>query len=61
MVLIKQYMAQPGIQQFWSRGARAFNPAFRRYVEELGSEEIHSYTYGQQAAGHDGEGVPPVR
>ena len=28
----------------------AFNPTFRRYVEELGSEEIYQYTYGKQPA-----------
>jgi hypothetical protein len=50
VVLIRQYMAQPGVQQFWSRGAASFSPAFRRYVEELGSEEIYSYTYGKQPA-----------
>ena len=50
VVLIRQYMAQPGVQQFWSRGAASFNPAFRLYVEELGSEEIYPYTYGKQPA-----------
>jgi hypothetical protein len=47
VVLIKQYMAQPGVKQYWSRGAAAFNPSFRRYVEELGSEEFYQYTYGK--------------
>ncbi len=50
VVLIKQYMAQPGVQQFWSRGAVAFNSAFRDYVEGLGSEEIYKYTYGRPPA-----------
>jgi hypothetical protein len=50
VVIIKQYMAQPGVQQFWSRTAAAFNPAFRRYVEELGSKEVYSYTSGRQPA-----------
>ena len=47
VVLIKQYMAQPGVQQYWSRGAVAFNPAFRHYVEALGSEEFYKYSYGR--------------
>ena len=50
VVLIKQYMAQPGVQQFWIRGAPAFNPAFRGYVQDLGSEEIYKYSYGKQPA-----------
>ena len=50
VVLIRQYMAQSGVRQFWSRGAASFNPAFRLYVEELGSEEIYPYTYGGQPA-----------
>jgi hypothetical protein len=50
VVLMKQYMAQPGVQQYWSRGAVAFNPAFRRYVEELEPEEIYKYTYGRPPA-----------
>ena len=27
-VLIKQYMAQPGVQAYWSRSAEGFNPGF---------------------------------
>ena len=50
VIIIKQYMAQPGVQLFWSRTAVAFNPTFRRYVEELGSKEVYSYAYGQPAA-----------
>ena len=50
VVLIKQYMAQPGFQQHWSRGAFAYNQAFRRYVEQLGPEEIYKYTYGKPTA-----------
>jgi xylose isomerase len=50
VIIIKQYMAQPGVQLFWSRTAVAFNPTFRGYVEELGSKEVYSYAYGQPAA-----------
>ena len=49
-VLIKLYGSQLGFQQFWSRSSVAFNSAFRRYVDALGSKEIHSYTYGKQPA-----------
>jgi len=49
-VHLKQYNAQPGVQAFWSRSAEAFNPAFRRYVESLGSREIYSYTFVEQPA-----------
>jgi hypothetical protein len=50
VVLLKQYMAQPGVRQYWSRGSTAFNPAFRRYVEGLEPEEIYQYTYGKPPA-----------
>ena len=49
-VLIKQYMAQPGVQGYWSRSAAAFNPTFQRYVEELEPKEIYSYTFGSEPA-----------
>ena len=49
-VLIKQYMAQPGVQAFWSRSAEAYTPAFRRHVEDLGSHEIYGYAFGEQPA-----------
>ena len=49
-VLIKQYMAQPGAKAFWTRSAEAFNPSFRRYVEDLGSQEIYSYAFGEPPA-----------
>ena len=49
-VIIKQYMAQPGVQAFWLRDAEAFTPSFRRHVEDLGSHEIYSYTFGEQPA-----------
>ena len=55
-VLIKQYMAQPGVQEYWFRSVSAFNPAFQRYVEELGPEEMYSYTYGRKPAANQGAG-----
>ncbi len=54
VVLIKQYMAQPGVQEYWSRSVEAFNPAFQRYVEELGSKEMYSYTDGRKPAANQG-------
>ena len=57
-VLIRQYMAQPGVRMNWSRTAESFNPSFRKYVESLGSHEIYSYTFGEQpAAQHADEDV----
>jgi hypothetical protein len=50
MVLLKQYMAQPGVQASWSRTAESFNPAFRQYVEDLEPNEIYSYAFGDQPA-----------
>ena len=47
VVIIKQYTSQPGFQQYWSRGAAVFDPAFRRYVDSLEPEEIYNYTYGR--------------
>ena len=49
-VIIRQYMAQPGVQEYWSRSAVAFNPAFRAYVEALQPEEIYSYTSKEPVA-----------
>ena len=49
-ILIKQYMAQPGVQASWSRSAESFNPEFRRYVEGLEPNEIYSYAFGEQPA-----------
>ena len=49
-VLIKQYMAQPGVQAYWSRSAEGFNPVFRRHVEDLGTHEIYSYTFDEEPA-----------
>ena len=56
VVLIKQYMAQPGVQEYWSRSVEAFNPAFQHYVEELESKEMYSYTYGRKPAANQGTG-----
>ena len=49
-ILIKQYMAQPGVQASWSRSADSFSPAFRRYVENLGSDEIYNYALSEEPA-----------
>ena len=49
-ILIRQYMAQPGVQQYWSRSAVSLNPAFRAYVEALQPSEIYSYTSKEPAA-----------
>ncbi len=49
-VLIKQYLAQPGVQAAWSRSAEIFNPEFRRYVEGLDANEVYSYAFGEQPA-----------
>ena len=57
-VVIKQYMAQPGVQAFWSRSAESFNPAFRRYVEDLEPNEIYSYAFGEQPVAQ--QAVEPV-